>query len=123
MSLSKRTWHYRLHRLVWTTFDIEHYGPLAVTRGQRANHEPKSLCGYFWSTLLLTILSPIFVGVLALMCTVFFAVYYMFVWPIETIHHKREAARFARGEAARPSVTVAFVKAKKQRVCPTIQWM
>ena len=72
VTISRRSWHYKLHCFVFTFFNWERpgCGPInaykALFRKKSLwQHSPVTICGYFWSTLFLSMLAPLFTVLLA----------------------------------------------------------
>lgn len=116
--VSRKSWHYRLHTFVFTMFDLEHGGPIDYwTEGYRYIHRPKSLCTYFWSTLILTILLPIWTIFFTIATIVIVIGYFVFYKP----HEKYREFRPKKQSNKQPGIVKTFIKAKKNKVCPLIE--
>ena len=133
MNISKRSWHYRY--MDWLGFDV------------RGTH---SLCIYFWKLVFALTVPPIFMGIATLValplhymglidlkllpqlisgalivCGVagWVAVTLFLAWYLSEYAHKRSIARRNSTTAPQqPNVFIAYIKAKKQKVCPIIDY-
>lgn len=117
LTIKSTSWHYRLHVLAFTMFNIESYGPRAYLRGERWSHSSRTLCGYFWTTLTLTLLLPFWLiaGVLIVLPVA------LGILAGEKIHSKYREAR--PRDPDKPYKIDAFfdtVAAGKKRACPLI---
>jgi fatty acid desaturase len=120
MKVSRKSWHYRLHVFVWTMFDLDHGGPIAYFEdGYRNNHKPRSLCTYFWSTAILTLLFPIWGFLLLLVLLILSVIFLLVIWPHRKYRSVRPKAPSAKNKE--PGLVKSFVKAKKSKVCPLIE--
>lgn len=119
MKVSKKSWHYRLHNAVISLYVFCHDGPEGPWRfitGERTNHAPKSLCGYFWSTLVLTLFLPVFVLFFAIAVAIVFGV----VVPLSRLWATYRHFRPKKVATGDPLVRT-WVKARKAKVCPQIE--
>lgn len=125
MKLSKQSWHYRL--VQWLPGEA------------RYDLERASLCRYFWLVMfclfvklpLLTLVSP-----LICICIVVAAAFFWSAekWQKRQRRLKREAGLnewapwpakekpYRESKPRKPSLIMAWLKAKKDKVCPIIDW-
>lgn len=123
MNVSRKSWHYRLHTLAFTCWNLDTYGPIAYLEGRRYEHQPKSLCGYFWSTLTLLLLCipmAIFVALLLAAAAM--------ILGLEKLHDAYRGVRPKPLKPAKPpkehprvNVFKEYTKARKAKVCPRIE--
>jgi hypothetical protein len=125
MKVSRRSWHYRLHVFGFTVFNLMDYGPFAYARGRRYEHQPNSLCGYFWSTLALLWLTPILA-----ICTLIVVIAAAIVGATSVVADKThnvyrtirpKAEVEPNPEPQPPGLILSYMKARKQKVCPIIE--
>jgi len=114
MKVSRHSWHYRLHSFVFTFFNWEQYGPIPAIKGKRWEHQPQSLCGYFWSTATLTALVPVLTLIL-LASAPLIGLGLVAFW----LHDRYRLWR--PKQYKEPSLVRQYVKARKQKVCPLIE--
>jgi hypothetical protein len=107
MKISKRSWHIRYLRFWGVEFE----------------KLPKSLCGYFWTLCLHLTIVPAFMVMTSPIWIPIVALGAMLAWLEE-----KEAARKAKQELIPKSprgprtLLGAWLKAKKEKVCPIIEW-
>lgn len=117
MNISRKSWHYRMHVALFTIFNLDRFGPRAYLRGARFEHQPKTLCGYFWSTLTLTALLPLFVLISILIVLPIAAV----IIGLEKAHDSYRRARpRPEGKPYKTDVFFEYVGARKKKVCPLL---
>lgn len=117
MNVSRSSWHYRLHVFLFTIFNLADYGPLAYVRGERDDHQPKTLCGYFWSTLTLTALTPIWLPFMTFVVAPIMGVLFAGIW----VHGQYRSIRpKPAGKTTKFDVAVQYTVARKQKYCPLI---
>lgn len=140
MKISKKSWHYRLHVLVFTCFNLERYGPIAYLQGKRWDHlegrtkydddfnkvpAPMSLCSYFWSTLSLLVLGilllPFVLAGAAIVAFIFYAIYVPGDW-IHTKYRSWRPKKQRDPEAPPSTLQLAghYVAAQKKKHCPLL---
>lgn len=116
MIVSRKSWHYRLHTFVFTVFNIADFGPLSYLRGKRYDHQPKTLCGYFWSTTTLVALAPVFL-------LVFFLIGLPIAALVIGLFKAHEGYRAVRPKPTEPTKTgllLEYAGARKKQLCPLI---
>lgn len=127
MKISRSSWHYRLYRF---TRNVER-GPgyLLPWKAGRIDYAlPSSLCPYAWAT----VLGLVGVAVLALALAVAAPFYGLYLLGLRLGYQlariPRRAAPAKKQERPsrelkerRPSLAAAFVRARKERVCPMIE--
>ena len=120
MTISSKSWHYRLHCFVFTFFNWECYGVFDALRGPNHwwAHKPYSLCGYFWSTVILTILFPI-IGLLLIVLTIVFGPLVAVALGIHWVYEIYREHRPKQGPS-RTGLLAHYVAARKRKVCPLI---
>lgn len=123
MFVSRKSWHYRLHCFVFTFFNWERYGiPTAlkalVGKDTLWEHKPKSLCSYFWSTTILTGLTPV-IFILAVGIGIPLALIVGFLFGCEKLHDLYRSWRPKEGPS-RTGLVATYVWARKSKVCPLI---
>lgn len=109
IKVGKQSWHYRLNRKI---FDFSH------------SDMPKSLCGYFWMTVLALVISFAIVllsPVVALIVGFVFLIHFVSD-KVDNFSAKRRAKRGHKGPKP-PSLVVEYVKAKKNEHCPLIEYV
>lgn len=140
MDISRKSWHYRLYRYVRNIERNPRYlKPREEGRDDYAT--PASLCGYTWSIVFG--LAGVFVLLVAFAIVAPFYLLYLAAhlvvggvfWLADVIgdHRPRHIARVFRPSMQktqkpyrepkpdRPSLVLEFLKARKQKVCPTIK--
>lgn len=114
MKISKKSWHYR-----WLLFMNQY----------KIDNMPKSLCGYFWSLVISLFGVPVFfvaVSPVILFGCICAGLYYSYWWIVDKYKNHRDKKRIARGEPVckhrEPSLFRKWLKAKKEKVCPLIEF-
>lgn len=138
MTISKRSWHYRLYRYMGNVPKGPRY-ILPWTKATRDDVDPpSSLCPYAWS-IGLGLVGTVFLIAVATPVAVVLAPFYLLfralLWTDAKIGLGRLRAARAARKAQReptpstpppvrvkhPSLVAEFVRAKKAKVCPTIK--
>ncbi len=128
MKISKSSWHYKLIK--------------------RYEEEPaNNLCVYFWQVVL-GLLIPVFIigavsfiiffiisdtlifmsGVIGFILFVLFLVYVglplydKYIEPFYNKYIKREPKPLKPKKDKKPNLTIEYLKAKKQKICPILEW-
>lgn len=126
MKINRKSWHYRLQRRMWNTI-------------------PNNLCSYFWKLIwslivtstALTVMAVFILGIVYPLVSYWFSNEYwkslsiatwMITLTIATIVGSDELKLYYRDKRANepvkePSVFVSFVKAKKAKICPLIEFI
>jgi len=138
MNISRRSWHYRLYRVLYNVGRGPKYlSPFA--KGRVDPDLPSSLCPYAWSILLAlvgaTVLAVVFVA-LAPVAGVLYAGYWLgsvlvvpaSVWVVHGIvryvndpEAKESRHRDRKPREPRPSLVANYLRARKQKVCPPVR--
>lgn len=111
MKINKYSWHARVARF-WS-------GTL-FGEGFMGDLPPMSLCEYVWRVffgvlgLPLVPLLYIFIGIVFVVLVVLFVIFRPIVWVIEHFPQSWEPAF--------PSIVWAWLVAKKEKMCPLIEW-
>lgn len=87
--ISKKSWHYRLARLVYKD-DIS-----------------VSICGYFWQIVLLPVMGIFFLIVITAISPLI-----LWTWVSDKFPHR----------ATQDGPFVSYLKARKQKICPLIEF-
>lgn len=93
MNISRRSWHYRW--LVWLEAPI-----------------PYNLCSYFWTLVLSFMLGAVLVIPSPIVLLVVLVTY---------LHKKYKKYRWS--QESQPSIVGEWLKAKKRKVCPLIEYI
>ena len=136
MKISANAWHFKLYCLMRQGWDDD-AGPFVVPlillgkRHLNRRYSPTTLCKYFWSTLLLTLIFPIvliFISILAAVVIPFIWTFFKIKddwWNEPTRKKKRDFEKYTKYDETKkektPNLLVEFVKAKKSKVCPLIE--
>lgn len=123
MFVSRSSWHYKLHCFVFTFFNWETYSPVRafkalVGKATLWEHQPKSLCGYFWSTVTLTALTPLITAIL-LALTIGLAPFVAMFLGGEWLYDQYRKWRPKTGPS-RTGLAAQYMLARKSKVCPLI---
>lgn len=123
MFVSRKSWHYRLHCFVFTFFNWETYSPVRAFKAVFGKatlweHQPKSLCSYFWSTTLLTALFPLITVILAV-GVIGIAPFVALFLGGEWVYDKYRSWRPKKGQT-RTGLAAQYLAARKSKVCPLI---
>ena len=136
MQISRKSWHYRLYNFNWNFWkDFPEYWFQTVASkfgGDKPwphEYHPKSLCRYFWFTLLSTLVAPIvalamffFLFVILLGALPVLGV--MYLWDdAHAYGRQRRWAQSGGPQTTKPraGLVVEYIKARKQKVCPIIE--
>lgn len=98
MKISKKSWHYRLHNATGII--------------------PRNLCWYFWKTVLLAALLVLFGWMIAIIVGI--------VWVVAKAQSKWEEwfpYKYEVYVEKEPGLVRAWLKAKKDKVCPTLEFV
>lgn len=123
MEISSKSWHYRLYRYL---HNIPR-GPVYMLpwcKSERRDYPlPSSLCPYAW-IILLGLIGTAFISLGLLLASVVVVPFWgMRYLSTKLPRFKKEGPAQKPREPRRrnPSLVVAFVKAKKSRVCPPLK--
>jgi len=118
VKVNVNSWHYKLANLIGGDVELE--------------NQHMSLCSYFWRVVIAGLLSPILLLILVAAVVCLF-IYVGFVWVRDTIkpyaialyetwqdRHPPKKFEFPKTEPS--NLLVAWMQAKKARVCPLIEW-
>ena len=131
MKISKRSWHYRWTHFAWWGWIGFLVAPIDkgyYQREEKTNVLPQNLCLYFWAVMW----SPVWFMISTLMVASVVLVWFLWMKLVF------KSARFVYHSVRKPDIgdnkpdmeapistlgmVVAFIKAKKQKVCPLIQF-
>ena len=135
--LSKNSWHYKYYRFLRNWFDEGPVEVIPFVTKHRLDYIPKSLCSYFWTTVIMTVTLPIVVVLLlaaAIVVIVTSPIWILPVWRLKRYNAAKRA--YFNGEGPKPtrnyfgvktdkppkgdSLIVAWFKAYKQKHCPLV---
>ncbi len=132
MKVSKRSWHYRLYRYIKNVPNGPRYlNPFAHVEREDYDVPKGGICPYAWS-IFLGLLGTIVVGIVlipfAIVATPFYLLYLGWLKVAHTIeesasriHFTRKPKPFKPPRQRKPSLVAAYVRARKQKVCPQIE--
>jgi hypothetical protein len=101
VKINKKSWHYKY--LVWLHKD-EFY-------------LPRSLCGYFWLLVASLTIIPVVLVLVGIPVVIAIGIGEL----LKRLHRKLNRNR--KSVVHQPSIVVEFVKAKKRKVCPIIEFV
>lgn len=120
MKVKRSSWHYKLYCVTQEFWRGD--GPFFLWEFIRGKenpyyYNPKSLCSYFWATVLSCIAIPI-LSILILLCLLVLGIVFVIAYPF-----LRCKKRFKKNStvAKQPNLAISYIKAKKNRVCPLIE--
>ena len=138
LQISTRSWHYRWLRFMWETnpFASHCFPRWARDKTSFSVFEPpKNICTYFWTGVGLTAATPLFgIAVIFIISGVWLITLLkeMLKWPlivpiifiVAGLVGLTKKMRPEKKEAKprSPSLTWEYIKAKKQKACPLIEY-
>lgn len=136
MKISRSSWHYKLYRYIQNIEQGRSYlNPFSKVT--RVDHRPpKNLCPYVWM-IFCGLIGALVLSVVVILCMIiaspFWVVYKVFQglwWVCEWIDAKVRMPHIdinmperepRKRRERKPSLVVAYVKARKKKVCPMIE--